>query len=79
VRVIPGGVASVASSEFDLNPRSSWPEAASNVAFAATDPAAEAGKEPAAVSRLGKTLCASGGCAGGTKGPDAVPRWGNSA
>jgi hypothetical protein len=44
----------VASSEFDLNPHS-WLDDASNVAFDATDPAAEAGKDPPAVSRLGKT------------------------
>jgi len=34
--VTPAGVASVASSEFDLNPRGSWPDDASNVAFAVT-------------------------------------------
>jgi hypothetical protein len=55
-------VASVASSGFELNPGCSWMDDASNVAFAATVPVAEAGKEPRAVSPAGgKTSCASEG------------------
>lgn len=65
-------MAGVASSEFDLNPGSFWLDDTSNVAFATTDPAVEAGKEPPDVSRLDKTSCASGACAGGTAGADAV-------
>jgi hypothetical protein len=74
-------VASVASSELDLNPGGSWLNDTSNVAFATTDPAVEAveaGKEPPDVSRLDKTSCASRPCAGGTAGADAVAGWDTS-
>jgi hypothetical protein len=58
--VTPVGVASVASSAFDLNPGCSWLDDPSNVAFAAPVSAAEA--KPDAVSLLagGKTSGAPG-------------------
>ncbi|HEX3410873.1 MAG TPA: hypothetical protein VHT00_04060, partial [Stellaceae bacterium] len=60
------------------NPGSSWLDDTSNFAFATADPAVEAGKEPSDGSRLGKTSCASGACAGGTVGADAVAGWDTS-
>jgi hypothetical protein len=65
----------VASSEFGLNPGRSWLDETSNVAFAATDAAVEAGKEPPDASQLGKTSCASEACSGGTARADAVAGW----
>jgi hypothetical protein len=66
--VTPVGVASVASSAFDLNPGCSWLDDPSNVAFAAPVSAAEA--KPDAVSLLagGKTSGASGVFSGETEG-----------
>jgi hypothetical protein len=66
------GVASAASSAFDLNPGWSWLDDASDIAFAAPVSAAEA--EPNAVSLLarGETSCVSGVGPGGTEGADAV-------
>ena len=75
--IAPVGVARVASSEFGLNPGSSWVDDTSNFAFAATDPV-EAGKEPPDTSRLGKTPCASGACADGTAGAEALAGWDTS-
>jgi hypothetical protein len=73
-RVISVGVASAASSAFDLSPRGSWLDEAPNVAFADPVSVAKVGKEPDATSLLagGKSSCASGGCAGGTAGADAA-------
>jgi len=58
--VIPAGMATAASSVFDLNPRCSWLDGVSNVSFAATLSAPEA--EPDAVSLL------AGGEASGASG-----------
>ena len=65
---------SAASAAFDLSPRGSWLDEASNVAFADPVSVAKVGKEPDATSLLagGKSSCASGGCAGGTAGADAA-------
>jgi hypothetical protein len=71
-RVISVGVATAASSVFDLNPGCSCLDDASDIAFAAPVSAAEA--EPNAVSLLarGKTSCVSGDGPGGTEGAGAV-------
>jgi hypothetical protein len=75
-------VASAASSAFDLNPRSSRLDDASDIAFAfaAAVLAMEAGKEAHALllSAGGRTARASAGRAGEIEGADAA-RWGSFA
>src|ERR1700751_2456472 len=58
--VTPVGVASVASSAFDLNPGCSWLDDPSNVAFAAPVSAAEAKSDAVSLPAGGKTSGASG-------------------
>jgi hypothetical protein len=80
--VTPVGVASAASSAFDLNPRSSRLDDASDIAFAFACAvlAMEAGKEAHALllSAGGRTACASAGRAGEIEGADAAG-WGSFA
>jgi hypothetical protein len=74
------GVASAASTAFDLNPRTSRLDDASDLAFTGAAFVGKASEEADAVipSAGGKTPCVSGGCAAGIEGPDAAAGSGRS-
>jgi hypothetical protein len=66
------GVASAASSAFDLNPGWSWLDEALDVAFAAPVSVAEANPDAVSLLARGKTSCVSEDGSGGTEGAGAV-------